>query len=111
MRKKIRELVFGDLAERILGMVFQSWGQTAEQKTGVLNKAFHTLHIDAQYKYVQSSDKSSQYELRGKEEARAQALMDDLSDCFPLGDFHEEAAAIDIVLEAYSKRQDEVKQL
>ena len=83
---------------------FQSWGQGQQGRIDALNKAIAAAGISAelvQFRDAKEMQDVSVWSGSAKECERAVAFRDELSHCFPLGQFESEESAVMSLISRY----------
>jgi len=93
-----------DMATEILLRYLQYWGQTAKERSEVLNKAVKFVGIKATF-VQQGSMTGWEYQVLS-EGKKAKEFRHDLEKCWPIGSWEEEHSAICNVLIKYKNMQE-----
>ena len=92
-----------NLSDKVILSYFQSWGQSVEERLGILNEAVEAAGISA---ICTGKEINGELVARwiGKDQSelkRAVRFREELEGCFPLGKFEEESAAIERLINNY----------
>jgi hypothetical protein len=106
MKKKI-EIPYEveDVAQKVILMYFQHWGQKLEDRVNALNAAVAFAGIKA--KFSQDGTTSGWWIASELDGIRAKKFKADLEECWPLGKFEEERDAVANLIMRTKGGQDE----
>ena len=91
-----------NVANQVLSLGLQSWGQTIDQKIKAWQGAFDFMGLSVKFGVGEENGRK-RWTFEGADIESAKAFMQHVADKFPLGNFEKEVAMIEEALARYKK--------